>query len=64
LPGFYTLVPGGERKLAETLADYEAVNCSGFGKASHAVITKFLLRHNSRVSFIVDDPNVQEIVNR
>nr|XP_051198641.1 uncharacterized protein LOC127312207 [Lolium perenne] len=40
-PGFYTPVPGGEKKLAETWADYEAAPCPGFGKASDAVYTKF-----------------------
>nr|XP_051229239.1 uncharacterized protein LOC127347050 [Lolium perenne] len=40
-PGFYTPVPGGEKKLAETWADYEAAPCPGFGTASDAVYTKF-----------------------
>nr|XP_051211707.1 uncharacterized protein LOC127329212 [Lolium perenne] len=39
-PGFYTPVPGGEKKLAETWADYEAAPCPGFGTASDAVYTK------------------------
>ncbi|XP_051215695.1 uncharacterized protein [Lolium perenne] len=40
-PGFYTPVLGGERKLAETWADYEAAPCPGFGTAADAVYTKF-----------------------
>nr|XP_051212419.1 uncharacterized protein LOC127330133 [Lolium perenne] len=54
-PGFYTPVPGGEKKLAETWADYEAAPCPGFGTASDAVYTKFWVKHASRVYFIVDD---------
>jgi len=57
-PGYYTPVPGGERKLATTWYDYEAADCPGYGKASDAVITKFWVRHISRVSFIVDDPTL------
>jgi hypothetical protein len=58
LQGFYTLVLDGKRKIAETWAGYEAANCLGFGKASEAMITKFLARHTSRVPFIVDDPTL------
>jgi hypothetical protein len=57
-PGLYTVVPGGEKKLATRWADYEAADCLCFGKASNAVITKFWVRHISRVSFIVDEPTV------
>jgi len=51
-------VPGGEMKLATTWADYQAAPGVGFRTAADAVITKFWVRHISRVSFIVDDPNV------
>jgi hypothetical protein len=44
-PGFYTVVPGGERKLATHWEDYEAADCPGFRKASTAVLTKFWVRH-------------------
>lgn len=44
-PGMYTPVPGGQKKLAYTWADYKAADCIGFGKASDAVITKFWVRH-------------------
>ena len=48
-PGMYTPVPGGEPKLAYSWADYEAAECPGFGTAADAVITKFWVRHTSRV---------------
>ena len=54
----YELVPGGEKKLDYTWVDYEAADCTGFGKASHAVINKFWVRLISQVSFIVHDPTV------
>ena len=57
-PGFYTPVPGGERKLATSWAAYELGEAPGFETATNAVITKFWVRHISRVSFIVDDPTV------
>jgi hypothetical protein len=44
-PGFYTVVPGGERKLATRWEHYEAADCPGYGKASDAVISKFWVRH-------------------
>ena len=60
-PGYYTplgMVPGGATKLATTWADYQAAPAVGFLTAADAVITKFWVRHISRASFIVDDPNV------
>jgi hypothetical protein len=41
-PGFYTPVPGGERKLAYSWADFEDAPGVGFATAAEAVITKFL----------------------
>ena len=60
-PGFYTplgQVPGGEPELATTWTDYEAAPSLGFHTAADAVITTFWVRHISRASFILDDPNV------
>ena len=60
-PGHYTpisMVPGGARKLATTWADYDAAPSVGFRTAAEAVTTKFWVRHISRASFILDDPNV------
>jgi hypothetical protein len=54
--GKYTpldMVPGGEPKLATTWADYQAAEGVGFLTAAEAMITKFWVRHISRVSFIV-----------
>jgi hypothetical protein len=56
--GFYTPVPGGERKLTYSWVDFEAAPCPGFVSAADAVITKFWVKHTSRVSFIVHDPTV------
>jgi hypothetical protein len=47
------MVPGGSPKLATTWADYQAAPGVGFRTAVEAVITKFWVRHISRVSFIV-----------
>jgi hypothetical protein len=52
------MVPVVERKLATTWADYEATPGVGFRTSAEAVTTKFWVRHISRASFIVDDPNV------
>jgi hypothetical protein len=55
-PGKYTsldMVSGGSLKLATTWADYQAAPGVGFRIAVEAVITKFWIRHISRVSFIV-----------
>ena len=57
-PGFYTPNGGLERKLAITWLDYEGAPSPGFRSAADAVITKFWVRHISRVSFILDDPTV------
>jgi hypothetical protein len=54
--GKYTpldMVPGGSPKLATTLVDYQATPGVGFRTAAEVVITKFWVRHISRVSFIV-----------
>ena len=56
-PGHYTL-PEGNRKLATTWADYQAAPSVGFQTATDAVTTTFWVRHISRASFILDDPNV------
>jgi hypothetical protein len=43
-PSKYTpldMVPGGDRKLATTWADYQAALVVGFQTAAEAVITKF-----------------------
>jgi hypothetical protein len=55
-PGKYTpldMVPGGSPMLATTWADYQAAPSVGFRTTAEAVITKFWVRHISRVSFIV-----------
>ena len=60
-PGYYTpigMVPGGAMKVATTWVDYQAAPGVGYRTAAEAVITKFWVRHISRASFIVDDPNV------
>ena len=60
-PGFYTppdSVPGAPQRLALTWADYEVAPVPGFATAAVAVITKFWVRHISRVSFIFDDPTM------
>jgi hypothetical protein len=57
-PSYYTLVPGGERKLAYNWANFEAAPSPSFASAADAVITKFWVKHTSRVSFIVYDPTV------
>ena len=58
-PGWYTS-PEGVRRLATTWADYQATIILGFPIAADAVITKFWVRHISRVfkhviSFISDE---------
>jgi hypothetical protein len=55
---FYTLVLGGERKLAYSWADFEAAPILGFSTTVEAVITKFWVSHTSWVSFIVHDPTM------
>ena len=45
-PGYYT-ASFGERKVATTWVDYEAVPCVGFHSAADAVMTKFWVRHFS-----------------
>jgi hypothetical protein len=58
-PGKYTpldMVPGGDRKLATTWADYQAAPGIGFQTTVEDVITKFWVRHISQVSFIVMTP--------
>jgi hypothetical protein len=55
-PGKYTpldMVPDGSPKLATTWADYQAAPGVGFRTSAEAVITKFWVRHISRVSFTV-----------
>ena len=57
-PGFYTVVPGGDRNLDLQCEDYEVADAGSLGKASDAMITKIWVRQISRVSFIVDHHTV------
>ena len=57
-PGYYTPVPGGERKLATTWEGFKLGEAPGFESAADAVTTKFWVSNISRVLFIVDDPTL------